>query len=429
MYLRTPKRYRPGHRERRVFNLRWFWLWLLTPIIVVVGISAYENRARLAPPVQQALESAISGVQGGVATLNAPTPTPTENPTNRLARADESWTAGAIGQALEDYARIAPAVPNMAVVHTRIALGHVMEGRNDEAVLAAESAVTADPYSPDAWAVRALVLARDGDPEAGIASALQALSLNAADPQALAFLAEAYRLADRPSLALETADRAIEADPNRYEGYFVRAMTNYYNLGDFEGAREDFTIARDLAPTLPYIKTEMAWIEWQFSNTDLSMELLAEVVERNPQNLDALYALGFFYYQTYGDPDNAIEYLNRCVTADADNITCLAYLAIVQSADGQVNDALDTYRRLMETGTTDPRHYLRAGGLLADTGSCNQALGYLRQGYELERAAEAPNPERIAAFESYLATCQPGFAPQTLNAEPETTATAEAEGG
>ena len=50
MYLRTPKRYRSGNR-RSIISLRWMWLWLLTPIVVFIGIQIYNNRDVLGPPV------------------------------------------------------------------------------------------------------------------------------------------------------------------------------------------------------------------------------------------------------------------------------------------------------------------------------------------------------------------------------------------
>lgn len=411
MHLRTPKRYRPGFHERRVVNTRWLWLWIIAPIGIVGGILLYNNRNELAPPIETFIVTSVDNLRGGVATMTAPTPMPTENPASRLSRADESWQNGSIEQAVQDYVSASASTPNIPLVFTRIALGYVMAGRYDDAVKAADDAVTADPYYADAWSIRALALARDGRPAEGAASALQALSLAPNDAGALAFLAESYRMADEINLAQETAERAIEADPNRYEGYFVRALISYINAGDWETAREDFVIARDLAPNLVYIATEMAWVEWWYDNTDLSMEMLETVIENNPQNLDALYELGFFSYETYGDPDTSIDYLSRCVSADPRNISCLAYLALVQSAIGNTNNAIDTYRLLMQTGTSDPRYYLRAGSLMADSGNCPEALPILRQGLQFERSTEEPNAERLTLFESYLLDCGVGAPP------------------
>jgi tetratricopeptide (TPR) repeat protein len=411
MYLKTPKRYRPGYKERRVLNLKWLWLWILTPIIVFVGIQLYERRDAITPPIEQFIQQRVSDAQSSMATMNAPTPIPTENPSDRLIRADNAWQRGAIGRAIEEYANAAPAVPNNVEVFNRMALGHLMEGRNDDSLAAAERAITADPYSSDAWAIRAVALARSGQPERGVASARQALSLRPNSALALAFLGEAYRIAGQTSLALESAEQAIEADPNFYAGYFVRAMINYFSTGEWDTAREDFGIARDLAPTLPYIATEMAWLEWSYDNTDFSMEMLNEVLELDPNNLDALYAIGYFHYQYYGDPEQSLEYLGRCVAADPENVTCLDYLGIVQTVTGDFQSALATYQQLIDTGTQDARYFLRAGNAYINVGDCNGALPVLRTGYEIELLAEEPNTERIAAFESYLGECQPGFVP------------------
>lgn len=412
MRLNTPKRYRPGHRERRsVFNLRWLWLWILTPLVAYGGYQLYENRDQIAPPIQQFIEERVTDAQSGVATLNAPTPLPTENPTNRLIRAQDAWQTGAIERAIEEYEPILASVPNDSEVHNRVALGYLMEGRSSNALAAAESAITANPYSAQAWAIRGIALARLNEAERGVASIRQALALEPTDPLSLAFLGEAYRVAGRTSLALEAAERAITANPDHYAGYFVRAMINYISVGEWDTARRDFATARELAPTLPYIATEMAWIEWSYSNTDLSMEMLQEVLELNPNNLDALYAMGFFQYQYYGDPDKSLEYLGRCIAADPANIACLDYLGRVQTARGSFADALVTFQNLLRTGTQNPLYFLRTGNAFINTGDCNGALPVLRAGYELELNAEQPNAERITSFETYLAQCQPTFVP------------------
>ncbi len=430
MYLKTKKRYRPGYRERRTFNLRWLWLWIVAPLVVYGGVQIYENRAALAPPIQRMLEGAINDAQSGMATMNAPTPMPTENPTDRLIRAENAWQRGSIGRALEEYAAAQASTPNDPLVFTRMAMAHIIEGRNADALAAAEDAVTADPFSADAWSVRALALARNNRPAEAVASARQALALRPDDATALAFLAEAYRIADETSLALETAAAAIEADPQSYAGYYIRALTNYYSGIDYLAAREDFRIARELAPNLPFIPTEWAWLEWSLDNTDVSMDMLQEVIENNPENLDALYALGYFWYQTYGDAEQSLEYLERCTTADPENIACLNYKGTVQTVLGDFTAALVSYQRLLETGTQDPRYYLRAGNAYINVGDCNGALPVLRTGYELELASDAPNADRIAAFESYLSDCQPSFVPLTEpTALPEGEITEEAAGG
>ena len=94
MYLKTPKRYSKNQQRRSPISLRWLWLWVLTPIVIVLGIQLYKRRAEFAPPVQQAISSVIESVQSGVSTVVAPTATATENPTAKLNSAENDWREG-----------------------------------------------------------------------------------------------------------------------------------------------------------------------------------------------------------------------------------------------------------------------------------------------------------------------------------------------
>ncbi len=212
MYLKVPKRYKK--QRRHLFSMRRLWLPIITVGVVVAGWQIYERREQLGPPVQEAINTVLNQAQNTIATAAAPTPLPTSDPAERVARANQAWDRGAIEEALVEYQAASSAAPNNAQLHQRITLGLVMQGRGDDAVAAAEKAVTADPYNPDSWALRALALDRAGRSEEAITSALQALWLSPNRANALAYMAEAYLDMNRSDLAQETIDRALTADPN-----------------------------------------------------------------------------------------------------------------------------------------------------------------------------------------------------------------------
>ena len=191
MYLKTPKRYSKNQQRRSPISLRWLWLWILTPIVIVVGVQLYKRREEFAPPVQQAINNVIESVQSGVSTVVAPTATATENPTAKLNSAENDWREGRIESAVTGYSVIVSALPNDVTVHNRLAFGLIMEGRDQEALAASEAAVTANPFSSDAWAFRALALDKNNRAGEAIASALRALELDGT-ADVTQSLAEAY---------------------------------------------------------------------------------------------------------------------------------------------------------------------------------------------------------------------------------------------
>src|SRR5690606_15009880 len=222
MYLRTPKRYSRGQR-RSIISLRWLWLWIITPVVVASGMYLYNNRESYIPQVEGAMSGLLNQAQSSVATAMAPTPLPTENPSTRLASADSAWMRGAIEEAVNIYKGLTDAVPNNVGVHYRLTLGLIMSGKREEALEAAERTVTADPYDPNAWAIRAMALDWNGRYGEAVASAQRSLELAGQDnieaqARANAFLAEAYFDLAQYDRALSTANRAIEANPNSYEG-------------------------------------------------------------------------------------------------------------------------------------------------------------------------------------------------------------------
>ena len=105
--------------------------------------------------------------------------------------------------------------PNDVRVHYRYTYGLLIEGKYKAALGAAEHTVTANPFSSDAWAIRALALAHNKQYAAAIASGLQALSIDPNNATALAFMAETYLDADQPGQAEEKANQAIERRPQQ----------------------------------------------------------------------------------------------------------------------------------------------------------------------------------------------------------------------
>lgn len=424
MYLRTPKRYRQGQR-RSIISLRWLWLWLLTPLIVAAGVYLYNNREGITPQVREVIAGIVDSAQDAMATVTAPTPLPTADPSQRQAQADAAWVRGNIEDAVSLYEEISPALPNDVNLHYRIALGLIMDGRLREALAAAENAVTADPYSPDAWAIRAMALnwnERNGE---AIASALHAISLAGQDnprarARAEAFLAEAYLDAGQYDRALSTVERALETDPNSFEAYRVRARHKQEVQFLFDAALADYQTAYDLAPNLSYLAVDLALIHINLGDSDTGLGILRDLIELNPRNTRALFWLGALYLNTVGSPEQASDYLTRCVELDPESINCHYTLGRAQHRLQNYASAYESFRTAVDLGTTNPRHYWWAGRAQVLLGNCPAAVPYFRTGYGMAR--EGGDEALIADFEDQMRSCQM-FA--DLPPEPDAEATEE----
>jgi tetratricopeptide (TPR) repeat protein len=423
MDLRTPKRYTRG-QKRSPISLRWLWLWILTPIVAYFGIQIYQNLDVVRPPVEDAIYNMVDNAQNSIATAAAPTALPTQDPTERLARANSNWTEGRIESAVQDYQAAVSGAPNDVTAYYRIAFGLLQEGQNTQALDAAEHTVTANPFSADAWAIRAMALDWNARPGEAIASALRALEIDPQSARAMAFLAEAYFDQGQNDLAKETIERALDADPDSFEVNRVRGMIASYVEFDPEAATGYYQKAYDAAPNLPYLALDLA--QSMVPDYEGAIGILQDVIELNPENANVLYWLGYYYYSGLGNFGQASEYLSRCVQVAPDNELCQALLGRVQLSLEQYSQAAESLQKAIDLGTSSPRHYLWMGRAQIALGNCSAAVPFLQKIYEL--AQDSGDGEAVTASAENLAECQspvPGLSEVT----PEATAEGEADSG
>jgi len=393
MYLRTPKRYRRGGRRRMGLSLWRVLLWILAPVIIFVGIGIYENRDMFTDDVTRILDDVAGDVSVGIENINAPPPTPTPNPGPELERAQVAWNRGAIDEAVGVYTTLIDNVPNDIGAHFRLAYGLVMAGQFDEALAAAENAITADPFSPHGWTIRAIALIRLDRPGEAVASTTHALNLIPEGPdwasaraRALAFQAEALLNLERGDQALATAQRAIEAYPDSAEAYYARGRINQLYNFDPNAALNDYAEAYALQPNLIYTGIWVARVQWlNFQNNDRALEIYQTIAETNPGNPQVLSDLGQFYFRT-GDYSRAAEQLGRCVEVDAEFDVCQYFLGRSLIALEQFDSALAPLQEAVRLDPEDAYYrYWLADAHIATAGGCPSAASHIQIGIELGR--------------------------------------------
>jgi tetratricopeptide (TPR) repeat protein len=384
MYLKTNRRV----RRRRGIALWRVALWLLAPVLIFIGIGIYQNRESYIPFVNNFIGRAVVQVEGVVETIQAPTPTPTQDPQNGRQRAVAAWSQGAFSDAVALYENVIGALPNDMEAHYFLTLGLINEGREQEAVQAAENTVTANPFSSDAWAIRAMALNRAGRYGESVASALRALELKPDSARAHAFLAESFFDLGQVQRAQSEVEQAIELDPDGFEGYFVRARINLESLYDFDAAKADLNTAYDYSGRMPYIGVILAreYIYREPEKSDLvqeGMNILQGMDERNPQNPLVLLELANYYRTVVGDPSQAATYLTRCVTNIPQNIDCHFLLGRVQYDQEEPEIAAESFLTAVELGSNNPRHYFWVGRSQLAMSNCAAAAEYTKIGYEI----------------------------------------------
>lgn len=429
MYLRTPKRYRPGRRRNlRLFSWRTVFMLLLIPGLAFVGWLIWKNQDIVRSTVQTESDRLINVAQ----TQIAPASTATVTPDLVMAESgcENAYRAGDLETAIEQCKVLAESNPNDVQLHYRIT--HMLiitsnlgrdEARVQDALEFADRAVNANPEAPHGWAIRAMALDWAGDYGSALASALHAKALDAQFAPTYAFLGEIYQDLGQYEIAMGYLEQALEldtggiavADTFRNQGLW------YSNQGDWESAIQPYQAALQNAPTHTYIAIELTNQYTALGQINDAIEVLRGTLERNPTDTSVLFALARTYWRD-GNVDRAYEFFRRCLDVDADNVPCLSYLGGLQWSDGDYVTASSNLERAIELGSTDPSDYYQLGHSQSSLGRCDLAIPYLQQGYQM--VLEDGTQDEIQRFAEALRSCgqvPSGGLPATDNGEVEDT--------
>lgn len=409
MQIRTPKRYL-GVQRRRGHGCRRLVLIMVMFVLIISGYGIYLNRNVFGPPVQKAIADMMSQMEQQAATLSAPEPTPTADPTNKLIEGNNYWQQGAVNEALASYLAVIDTVPNDESIYDRVTMSLITLGRTSEALDYAERTISADPFSADAWALRAWALDWEGRSGEAVSSALHALELDPNSSRAKAYLAEAYLSLRQAERASNTIESVLEDDPDSYEAYRARGLIKWNNF-DLDGAIQDFRTAYSLADNMTFIAIDIATIESARQNYQAALDILEDVIEANPQNTLALFQLGYIHSSLLGNPSQAISYLQSCVDFNPESVNCYYLLGRSQYRLELYQEAAVSFERTMELGTEDPYHYYWAGWSQINIGNCSRAMAYLEPGYQT--ALQGTDAEIVSAFETVMPECRSSFSPSS----------------
>ena len=410
MYLRTPKRYRPGRRRRlRLFSVRTLLMLVVIPVLGYGGWLIWMHRDEVRSSVMPEIETLAETVRTQVAPV--PTPTPTPDLVMVQASCLNAYRQGALDEAIEQCKVLADANPNdvelyYLVAHTLIITSNFGQDtdRLAEALEYAEKTITANPLAPDGWAIRARALDWLQDYGRALASALHAKALDETYAPTYAFLGEIYQDLGKYDVAKTYLDQALELDVKgiALADTFRNLGLLYSNQGQWEESIQPYTAALQNGPNQSYIAVELANNYIALGQYERAIEVLVNTLERNPRDTSVLFALANAHTRS-GNFDRAYEYYRRCLDVDQENIPCLSYLGGLQWSDGDFVTAAINLEHAIELGSEDPDDYYQLGHSHASLGRCDLAVPFLRQGYQL--VLEQNDVQRQAKFVNALQSC------------------------
>ncbi|TVR24391.1 MAG: hypothetical protein EA396_01490 [Anaerolineaceae bacterium] len=410
MYLNSGGRkgggYRGGYRYQKrgggCFSTVFRLVMLLFIVGAVIGgIYVYQNMDDVRPEIQRVVGDVLDTADDTVRQARATPLPPTPDPGDDVALAVRAWERGAMEDAIIYYTSALPYLPNDLSAHYRLTMALVNQGRYLEAVEQAEVAITASPFSPDAWAVLAMTLNRTESPREAIAAATRALELapqSAAESQpdlaksrarALAFMGEAYLALRQTDLARTYVNQALELDPDSFEAWNIRGRIAQEVDLDFATAMESYMEAFEIAPYMTYLGIWVGRAQlYLMDDQEGAVSTFQRILEQNPSNTLALFELGMYYTRYQGNPAESFNYYDRCVQNDPDNFRCLYRLGrtlLAETAFADPRAAIEYLTRAHELSPSDGYVLYWLADAYRQDGDCTTALSYMSQGLAIAR--------------------------------------------
>jgi len=417
MRLHTPKRYRSGGRRIHLISMRWLFLYLLAPVIIIPAVIAYDNRETLSGEVGKFFNRVLPSNQV------QPTPSPTIPVSDLRQRYEGYIKAGDMNNAISALTSLSESSPNDASIYTLLTEMTLFRGDPDDtrryanALKLANNALDANPEAPDGWIMMAMVLNNAPEPDArkALRYILRARDLDDKNPMMLAVMAETYMNLENTARAEELVDQAITLGkaapkvdvPALAYAYVISGNLTQRRSGveAIKAYEEAWRIAQtDVRLPLGFIAS---WIQVYYSNTndrDKIIDVLTKASQRD-KNDPIIPYLTAMTWQKFGDVPKAQRFFEQCLDLDPNNAKCLRRLGVIMLNNNNAQRAADLGQRIIDNGTTDPRAYLLAGYAYALTNRCVQAVPLLQKGMQLNSTQTSPDPSVTSQLQQALQLC------------------------
>jgi tetratricopeptide (TPR) repeat protein len=162
----------------------------------------------------------------------------------------------------------------------------------------------------------------------------------------------------RPSEAVGTYEKMLEAQPDQVEGY-LRLGALYSSLGLTTKARELYlkAVERGIADGPLYFN--LGYIEEIRGDLSKALEYYLKAEEKQLKSAELFYNIGNVYAQM-GDWDKALQYYTQSVSLNPNQMDAFVNMSVVSFRKGNYADADFYLHKATLLGYQAPEEYLKA---------------------------------------------------------------------
>ncbi len=410
MQLRTPKRYTAKGSRRPLLNLRWLWLYILVPIVLIPAIIAWDYRQPISDGIGNWARNHVFVQQPATPT---PLPTLSVDPQSAL---EDAFKNGQINKAVTILETLSDTYPNQAGFPALAAQFQALrsygsdKAKLDEAAQMADRAINADPEAPAGWLSKAMALDYSGQPQQSLPYALHAKDFDDKNPMILTVMGEIYHdlnQDDQASKLLKSAVTAAQA-ANPVDraalahAYYVQAeildASNAAGADVIKMLEKSWATAVSDPPdfTIPsgYIAQYLSAYYLNVGQPNQAIQLLTAAVARDQEDPILQLALGNAYLNQ-GDANKARSYISTCHDLAPQEPKCLRALADLYFGEQNYQQAADTIQQVIAQGSTKSSDYYLAGLSYSYLNQCATAITVLQHGLSFVDPSDAKTQSKF----------------------------------
>ncbi len=290
--------------------------------------------------------------------------------------------AAQINQAVNDLQSLVAKTPDNHLLHYNLARAYLAKGDPEQARLQLEAAIKLRPDFVVARNLLARIYLTKKDYARALKEAEDIIGMNKDDLDARLTRSSALLAIGDNAKAREELDGILQVAPNNLDAR--------YESGFLAWQQKDYKRAEDAFAQLTKINPKdsrglLGTVETLASQNRLGegIKLVEDAVTREPGRRDLELALANLYVRDMRY-DAAIARFQDLLKAEPKSADLLMRVAETERRKGDINGAIDTFRRASQLAPTDVRPLLQLGLLLDGTGRRDQAKPVYEQVLKLQ---------------------------------------------
>ncbi len=275
------------------------------------------------------------------------------------------WSGGGWGARAEvtDSAR--------AYTHYMASVVYELRGRNDKTIDALNKVAELDPAAsaPSVRLVRAYL--RQGDVDQALRMAERATRQAPGRVELWILLGEMYHQAKRHDDAVAAFNKAISLRPDDILGYGALVELQE-STNDLVAALEIYQKMIERNPGSAALYYQLGLNLARIKDTEGGIAAFRKVLELEPRVARARFMLALLLFESNNNAEAAAQF-RHYLDERPGELSTLEYIGGAAARMGRYDEALDAFRRLLESDAAQPKHYLQTAWLMLLAGRPDEA--------------------------------------------------------